>query len=889
MKIIPKNTKPKNYIWKKITLLDTIIALVFLLVVIAIITSNISKKYILASVVFVFAIILLLPVNPQRIYQEIFQIIKYLSYKKKYKEKDIDKLLAFKDIDEEGYIIYPSYFGRVIEIGSKNFALLDDIEQDFDIENFSNALNCIPNNETIDLVKIDKALILDDYIKNLYFQIENEKNEERKKILYSKLSDIDVLNDNEEPIYINKYYMVFYSNKKEDLESQINIFLENIEELKIKTKILNKKETAIFLKYSFSRDFNEREIDDIDEKDLIKWIKPKSITFKSNSFLIDNKYAFNLTIEDYPIEVGAGFLAKAFNQEGIKAIMHISCVDQEKSIKRVDKAINEIKTRQEQDIQKVSEEIKNETHIDTMCNLLVSLQNENEKLFDVSVNFVAYNYNNLPVKVFRKKVFSFLRNQSLKVNNLSFRQQEGFLNQNLSRSRNLKNFERGINSSSLASSFVFVDSQINDKNGSYLGITENKKPFILDIFKRDENHTNSNAFIIGSSGSGKSYFLKTLLSHIYANKTKIFILDPEDEYSILANNLGGKIIDVGKGNKERINPFHIYPVISDSENQDDKETDLIAIFNSHLRMLESFFKIILPGITQEALEILNYSIVKTYEQKGIGPGFDFTKLSEDKFPIFDDLIFYINNLFEKEENIYKRNIFLSILTYITKFGKNGIYNDLWNGKTTIKIDSDFTVFNFQNLFSSKNDLVANAQMLLIFRFLEQQIINQKNENEKNKDLQKRIAIIVDEAHMFIDSKFPIALDFMYQMTKRIRKYGGSFIPATQSISDWLSTEELRNKTTAILKNSQYNFVFKLKSLDAESLVDLYRSLKPINDVELKSITKAKVGNCFAILSEEIRESFYVDANDYIKNLFEEKIDKDDLEEFLKENKKDENK
>lgn len=36
----------------------------------------------------------------------------------------------------------------------------------------------------------------------------------------------------------------------------------------------------------------------------------------------------------------------------------------------------------------------------------------------------------------------------------------------------------------------------------------------------------------------------------------------------------------------------------------------------------------------------------------------------------------------------------------------------------------------------------------------------------------------------------------------IRKYNGSFIPATQNIADWNANEELRGKTSAILKNSK---------------------------------------------------------------------------------------
>lgn len=194
---------------------------------------------------------------------------------------------------------------------------------------------------------------------------------------------------------------------------------------------------------------------------------------------------------------------------------------------------------------------------------------------------------------------------------------------------------------------------------------------------------------------------------------------------------------------------------------------------------------------------------------------------------------------------------------------------MWNGPSSLSTDKDFTVFNFQSLFSNKNNVVANAQMLLIFRYLEQEIINRREKNLAQNFEQKTV-IIADEAHMFIDSKYPIALEFFYQMTKRIRKYGGAFIPATQSISDWNSTEELRNKTTAILKESQYNFIFKLKPSGVDDLIDLYHQGSGINDEEARYLIKAKTGNMFFIGNEKEHSKFIVLADQYIKELFEKK-------------------
>ena len=70
-------------------------------------------------------------------------------------------------------------------------------------------------------------------------------------------------------------------------------------------------------------------------------------------------------------------------------------------------------------------------------------------------------------------------------------------------------------------------------------------PVFIDFFKRNEQRVNSNMVIVGKSGSGKSYATKSLLTNLASEDAKIFILDPENEYSELAHTLHGKVINVG--------------------------------------------------------------------------------------------------------------------------------------------------------------------------------------------------------------------------------------------------------------------------------------------------------------------------------------------------------
>ena len=127
--------------------------------------------------------------------------------------------------------------------------------------------------------------------------------------------------------------------------------------------------------------------------------------------------------------------------------------------------------------------------------------------------------------------------------------------------------------------------------------------------------------------------------------------------------------------------------------------------------------------------------------------------------------------------------------------------------------------------------------------------------------------VVDEAHLFINPKFPIALDFMAQMAKRIRKYEGMQIIITQNIKDFIGgSEDTKRQASAVINASQYSMIFSLAPNDISDLVSLYRNAGEINKDEQDAIVTAGRGQCFFISSAYSRTTFTIEANDTIKML-----------------------
>lgn len=871
MRIIPKKIKVKTTVWKCYSMPDIIVALVVFAIIFIAITNS---SWVFAVIMGLLAVVMFMPTPDGIFYACIFENVKFLFAKKKYtkdaksEKESIDTLVGLKEIKDNGLLEYNGgYFGRVIKIGQKNFGIEDVTQQNIDINYFANALKQLDGTQVADIVKIDRPVNLDGFAEDLFDRlsvvkdsIESEEVKDIKNgILRERIDRIDKLN-NLKKQYLSDYYIVVFGKNELDLENTAVNIASEINKCGLNTKLLEMRDTAVFLKYSYSRNFDEREIKDLSDDELLAWVKPKEVNFHSNKYTVDGTEASVLSVYDYPLRVKNAWGADLFNIPNTKVVMHIKPVEKYKAIKRIDKCISEMETKQIMS-EKASDANSAETHRETMDSLLDSLQTENESLLDVTLTVTAYNY--LADENYKKTVRRSMLSGNFRPSTLYGLQIEGFKSANISPVSNLKNYERGINSSSLAAVFPFVRTFVMDEGGIMLG--ENKSnhyPFIFNIWKRGNLYQNSNAMIIGKSGSGKSFFLKNLILNEWANSSRVIILDPEAEYLKLTKNLSGNLIDVGNAKEGRINPFHIYKVLT----EDGNAADPVITFNTHLKMLESFFKIVLVGASSDVIELINNLAVEAYERKGIDETTDCSDFTAEQFPLFTDLLAALKAKDTASMDALTLRDMRTAELYLQKF-VSGRYSDIWNAPSTLEVNANLIDFNFQSLFANKNNTVANAQMLLVFRFIEQEIINAREQNKNGKNL--RTMIVCDEAHLFIDAKFPIALDFFYSMSKRIRKYNGSFIPATQNIADWNANEELRGKTSAILKNSQYTFIFKLSAPDMKDVLDVYKAGDSFNDEEQRMIISAVTGQAFFVGSTELRTCIKIVSGDYTKQLFDE--------------------
>lgn len=868
-RVIPKNSKLKAAIFKSFTLFDLLIACGMLLIAILIFFADFANKlYVLAGYIVV-CIVMFIGDDEDRTYSQLAYMIRFYvsrrTYIKDAKRGSTDELIPFKNILEDGIIEYDGYCGMIVEIGSIDFALLDEDEQDRRIATFARVLNGLSQASVIQLIKLDRPIKYDEVSSLLFEKLSQAKSNEedvKAKILQSRLEQIDNVN-NVSPLYRPCYYIAIYENDTGALFNQIDACRAGLDETGLDSTILSAREVAVFFKYCYTRNFDERDIDEVDLAELANYVKPDKVKFGLAGYTVDDVYAFTMAVKEYPLYVNNAWGANLFAIDNTKVVLTIKPVDKAKAIKRIDKAVVESASR---NAGKLSEMRSQETHIETMNELQMRIQNENEMLFDCTLTVTGFNNSDKDNSTFRKQVRRELTTNGFRASYLLGRQYDGFAKSTVARRPKLKAFERGINSDSLAAVFPFVFSSVTDPEGYLLGW--DYYPIILDIWKRGQNFVNSNAIIFGKPGQGKSYFSKLLLTMLHSENSRIFVLDPENEYQELAKNVGGLFIDVGSATQGRINPLHVYPVLTD-------EGDVAApdvVFNSHLQFLSDFFKITLAGITQDAFEELNNLTKLTYERFGITQETDCTALTPDKFPTFDALKETVGQELQRKDVTPARRANLErVNTYIQKFADGGMYSSLWNGPSTLETESNFVVFNFQSIFGAKNKTVANAQILVVMRYLDMQIINIREMNRNGNGSIIHPVILLDEAYNFIDEKYPVALDFVFLWSKRIRKYWGSIVFATQNLNDVFGNAAIIQKTSAIVNNSQYSFIFGLAPADLEILTDLYRNAGGLNPAERAFISEAQRGDCFAICSPRHRTRFRVEAHDTVRKLFDKEF------------------
>ena len=157
---------------------------------------------------------------------------------------------------------------------------------------------------------------------------------------------------------------------------------------------------------------------------------------------------------------------------------------------------------------------------------------------------------------------------------------------------------------------------------------------------------NSNFFVLGPSGSGKSFFMNTVVRQYYEQNTDVVIVDTGDSYEGLCSYFGGTYISYSKEKPISMNPFKV------------TETEYLQNFGEKKNFLMSLIFLIFKG-SQQPTKIEQYIIERTiieYYREFFTPFEGFSE--EEKKELHQTLVIAAksNGEYEKyEEELQTRN------------------------------------------------------------------------------------------------------------------------------------------------------------------------------------------------------------------------------------------
>ena len=125
---------------------------------------------------------------------------------------------------------------------------------------------------------------------------------------------------------------------------------------------------------------------------------------------------------------------------------------------------------------------------------------------------------------------------------------------------------------------------------------------------------NHNAVILARSGAGKSYLAKLELLRCLHRGVEVAVVDPEDEYTRLADAVGGRVIRLGAGGV-RLNPFDL-PLHAGPDGRRIAARDLLS---RRSLFLHTVLAVLLGPVSAGERAVLDHGIAAAYRRVGIGP------------------------------------------------------------------------------------------------------------------------------------------------------------------------------------------------------------------------------------------------------------------------------
>ena len=353
---------------------------------------------------------------------------------------------------------------------------------------------------------------------------------------------------------------------------------------------------------------------------------------------------------------------------------------------------------------------------------------------------------------------------------------------------------RTLTTESLAVFMPFRVQEINHENGIYYGQNVISKNMIIADRKQ---LLNGNSFILGVSGSGKSFTAKNeIVSVILRNpNADVILIDPEREESRLVKALGGEVVHISATSDNHINAMDMNSEYGDGANPVILKSEFI------LSLCEQLIGGNNLGPKQKSIIDRCTASVYRHFQQGNYMGTP---------PTLQDFREELLKQMEPEA----KEIALAIELFT-----NGSLNTFAK-QTNVNTNSRLICYDILDLGKQLQPI----GMLVVL----DSILNRITENRAKG---RNTFIFIDEIYLLFQHEY--SATFLFTLWKRVRKYGAYCTGITQNVDDLLQSHTART----MLANSEFIVMLNQASTDRIELSKLLN----ISELQMGYITNVGVG------------------------------------------------
>ena len=568
---------------------------------------------------------------------------------------------------------------------------------------------------------------------------------------------------------------------------------------------------------------------EVDHIPAAEFAAPRSIDFSHGRYIcMDGLYYAYLLIpsDGYKTQVPAGWLSLIVNAgDGIDMDMFLARQPKERIIQRVGQQlrINRSKIKDASDTNTDFDDIDGAIRSGYFLKEGLA-NNEDFYYLNLLITVTAPSVEDLEWKVSEMK--KLLLSQDMNVSACHFREEQAFLSALPLVSMEKGLYERGkrnLLTGGAASCYPFTSFEMCDDNGILLGVNKyNSSLIIVDIFN-SAIYKNANMAILGTSGAGKTFTMQLMALRMRRKNIPVFIIAPlkGHEFHRACANVGGEFIQISPASPHCINVMEIRKVDRSVNEMLDGPGIQLSELAAKIQQLHIFFSLLIPDMSHEERQLLDEALIRTYNAKGITH--DNASLEDPANPGCYREMPVLGDLYE----ILKAAPETIRMAHILNRLVNGSAST-FNKQTNVRLDNKYTVLDISSL---------TGDLLTVGMFVALDFVWDRAKADRTEEK----AIFIDECWQLLSGAGAtgtrLAGDFVLEIFKTIRGYGGSAVCASQDLNDFFNLDEGRFGK-GIINNSKTKIILNLEDDEAERVQETLH----LSDAETMEVTHFERGN-----------------------------------------------